>query len=151
MSADRARIDPRGPRFGAGITAVLLLVDVFLALVGAGVVATVLLAAICALFAWGAFAGIERHPSGRLFRALIRPRLQPPTELEDAAPPTFAQGVGFVITLVGVALGAFGLPAGLAVFAAMAFVAAFLNSVFGYCLGCRLYVLLLRARVIRPA
>lgn len=51
MSADRARIDPRGPRFGAGITAVLLLVDIFLALTGAGVAATVLLAAICLVFA----------------------------------------------------------------------------------------------------
>ena len=27
--------------------------------------------------------------------------------------------------------------------------AAFLNSVFGYCLGCQLYLLLVRARLIR--
>ena len=155
MSTDRARIDPRGPRFGAGITGILLLVDLFLALTGAGVAATVLLAAICGVFAWGAFAGIERHPYGRLFRAALRSplahRLQPPTELEEAAPPTFAQGVGFVITFVGVVLGAFGLTPALAVFAALAFIAAFLNSVFGFCLGCQIYVLLLRARVIRPA
>ena len=151
MSADRARIDPRGPRFGAGITGVLLLVDLFLALTGIGVAATVLLAAIWAVFAWGAFAGIERHPYGRLFRAVIRPRLQPPAELEEAAPPTFAQGVGFVITGIGVVLGVLGLTPALAVFAALAFVAAFLNSVFGFCLGCQMYVLLLRARVIRPA
>ena len=151
MTADRPRIDPRGPRFGAGITAVLLLVDLFLALTGARVAATVLLAAIAAVFAWGAFAGIERHPYGALFRRLVRPRLAPPAELEEAAPPTFAQGVGFVITLVGVLLGAFGLGTGVVVAAALAFVAAFLNSVFGTCLGCRLYVLLLRARVIRPA
>ena len=151
MTADRPRIDPRGPRFGAGITAVLLLVDLFLALTGARVAATVLLAAIAAVFAWGAFAGIERHPYGALFRRLVRPRLAPPAELEEAAPPTFAQGVGFVITLVGVLLGAFGVTPGVAVAAALAFVAAFLNSVFGYCLGCRMYVLLIRARVIRPA
>jgi hypothetical protein len=151
MSTDRPGIDPRGPRFGAGVTAVLLLVTIFLALTGAGVAATVLLAAISAVFAWGAFAGIERHPYGRLFRALVRPRLQPPTELEAPQPPTFAQLVGFVISLAGVVLGLFGLTAGVAVFATFAFVAAFLNSVFGYCLGCRLYVLLIRARVIRPA
>jgi hypothetical protein len=151
VTADRPRIDPRGPRFGAGITAVLLLVDLFLALTGARVAATVLLAAIAAVFAWGAFAGIERHPYGALFRRLVRPRLAPPAELEEAAPPTFAQGVGFVITLVGVLLGAFGVTPGVAVAAALAFVAAFLNSVFGYCLGCRMYVLLIRARVIRPA
>lgn len=151
MSADRAGIDPRGPRFGAGITAVLLLVDLFLALTGAGVAATALLAVLSAVFAWGAFAGIGRHPYGLLFRTLVRPRLRPPAELEAPEPPTFAQGVGFVITLAGVVLGLFGLTAGVAVAAAFAFVAAFLNSVFGYCLGCQLYVLLLRARVIRPA
>ncbi|MGN6443921.1 DUF4395 domain-containing protein [Amnibacterium sp.] len=151
MSTDRPPLDPRGPRFGAGITAVLLLVDLFLALTGRGVAATVLLAAICLLFAWGAFAGIGRHPYGLLFRAAVRPRLGPPAELEDAAPPTFAQGVGFVISFVGVALGAFGVLPALVVCAALAFAAAFLNAVFGFCLGCRLYVLLLRARVIRPA
>ncbi|WP_375389457.1 DUF4395 domain-containing protein [uncultured Amnibacterium sp.] len=151
MPADPDRIDPRGPRFGAGITAVLLLVDLFLALAVSGVAATVLLAAICAVFAWGAFAGIARHPYGRLFRAVIRPRLRPPAELEAAAPPTFAQGVGFVITFLGVVLGAFGLTPGLVVLAALAFVAAFLNSVFGFCLGCRMYVLGLRAGIIRPA
>lgn len=151
MSADRPPLDPRGPRFGAGITAVLLLVDLFLALTGRGVAATVLFAAICLLFAWGAFAGIGRHPYGLLFRAAVRPRLGPPAELEDAAPPTFAQGVGFVISFVGVALGAFGVLPALVVCAALAFAAAFLNAVFGFCLGCRLYVLLLRARVIRPA
>lgn len=148
MPADR--IDPRGPRFGAAITAVLLLVDLYFALTGAGARATVLLAAICAGFAWGAFAGIQRHPYGVLFRRFVRPRLGPPAEFEDAAPPSFAQGVGFVISLLGVTAGAFGLTPVLAVFAALAFVAAFLNAVFGYCLGCRMYVLLLRARIIRP-
>jgi hypothetical protein len=130
---------------------VLLLVDVFLALTGSGVAATVLLAAICAVFAWGAFAGVERHPYGALFKRFVRPRLAPPTELEEAAPPTFAQGVGFAITLIGAVLGALGLAPALAVFAALAFIAAFLNSVFGYCLGCQMYVVLLRARIIRPA
>ena len=151
MPADRARIDPRGPRFGAGITGVLLLVDLFLALTGAGLAATLLLAATCAVFAWGAFAGIGRHPYGVLFRRVVRPRLGPPAELEDAAPPTFAQGVGFAITLVGVVLGLAGLTPGLAVLAAIAFVAAFLNAVFGFCLGCWMYVGLLRAGVIRTA
>ena len=151
MPADRPPIDPRGPRFGAGITAVLLLIDLFLALTGAGAAAVVLLAAICAVFAWGAFAGIGRHPYGAVFRRFVRPRLAPPAELEEAAPPTFAQGVGFAITLVGVVLGLAGLTPGLAVFAALAFVAAFLNAVFGFCLGCWMYVGLLRAGVIRTA
>jgi hypothetical protein len=142
-------IDPRSPRFAAAITAVLLLVDLFLGLTGAGVAATALLAGLCALFAWGAFAGVKRHPWGAVYRAVLRPRLGPPTELEDPRPPTFAQGVGFVITLIGVVLGLAGLPGGVVVAATLAFVAAFLNAVFDYCLGCRMYLLLLRAGLIR--
>ncbi len=144
-----AGIDPRSPRFGAGVTAVLLLVDLFLALVGATVAAFVLLLVLALLFAWGAFAGIRRHPYGLLYRRLIRPRLAPPAELEDPAPPTFAQGVGLLVTGLGLVLHLLGVPLALPVAAALAFVAAFLNSVFGYCLGCQLYLLLVRAGVVR--
>jgi len=142
-------IDPRSPRFGAAITAVLLLIDLFLSLVGATAAAAVLLLVIALLFAWGAFAGVQRHPYGAIFRAVVRPRLAPPAELEDPAPPTFAQAVGLLVTGVGLLLFVVGVPIALPIAAALAFVAAFLNSVFGYCLGCQLYLLLVRARVIR--
>lgn len=144
-------IDPRSPRFGAGITAIFLLATIFLSLVGASVAAVIVLTAIALLFAWGAFAGIRRHPYGALFRRVIRPRLPAPTELEDPTPPTFAQGVGLVITGIGVVLGLVGLAWAVPLFAALAFVAAFLNSVFGYCLGCQMYLLGVRAGVLgRP-
>ncbi|MGA1812662.1 MULTISPECIES: DUF4395 domain-containing protein [unclassified Frondihabitans] len=144
-------IDPRSPRFGAGITAILLLATIFLSLVGASVAAVIVLTAIALLFAWGAFAGIRRHPYGALFRRVIRPRLPAPTELEEPTPPTFAQGVGLVITGIGVVLGLVGLAWAVPLFAALAFVAAFLNSVFGYCLGCQMYLLGVRAGVLgRP-
>jgi len=142
-------IDPRSPRFGAAITAVLLLIDLFLALTGATVAAAVLLLLIAALFAWGAFAGVRRHPYGLLYRVAVRPRLAPPTELEDPAPPTFAQAVGLVVTGLGLLLFVLGVPAALPIAAALAFVAAFLNAAFGYCLGCQIYLLLVRAGVIR--
>lgn len=142
-------IDPRSPRFGAAITAVLLLIDLFLALTGATVPAALLLFLIAALFAWGAFAGVRRHPYGLLYRVAVRPRLAPPTELEDPAPPTFAQAVGLVVTGVGLLLFVLGVPAALPIAAALAFVAAFLNAVFAYCLGCQIYLLLVRAGVIR--
>ncbi|MEY9953155.1 DUF4395 domain-containing protein [Leifsonia sp. EB34] len=148
--ATRPGIDPRSPRFGAGITAVLLLIDLFLALTGATAAAAVLLLlAIALLFAWGALAGVRRHPYGLLYRVAVRPRLAPPTELEDPAPPTFAQAVGLFVTGVGLLLFVLGVPAALPIAAALAFVAAFLNSVFGYCLGCQLYLLLVRSGVIR--
>lgn len=142
------QIDPRGPRFSAGITAVLLLVVIALALLGATIPALVIYIIITALFAWGAFAGVQRHPYGLIYRALVRPRLKPPTELEDATPPTFAQGVGFVITLVGLVLHFAGVPYALVIAAAAAFIAAFLNSVFAYCLGCQIYLLLVRAGIL---
>jgi hypothetical protein len=166
-----AAIDPRSPRFGAGITAVLLLVVIFTNLLAETwwvsngettwtqlslqsppqrllTPSALLFAAIVALFAWGAFAGIRRHPYGAIFRALIRPRLKPPTELEDPTPPTFAQGVGFVITGVGLVLHLAGVPYALVIAASAAFVAAFLNSVFAYCLGCQIYLLLVRAGIL---
>ena len=141
-------IDPRGPRFGALITALVLLVVIFLALVGASTPALVLLALQTLVFAWGAFAGIKRHPYGLLFKAVVRPRLGPPAALEDPAPPTFAQGVGLVVALTGVVLGLVGVPSAVPLAAAAAFLAAFLNAVFDYCLGCQLYLLLVRARIL---
>jgi hypothetical protein len=150
-------IDPRGPRFGAAITSVLLLVTVGVALVtplsasATGRLlepAALLLLVLVALFAWGAFAGIQRHPYGAVFRALIAPRLGPPHEREDPAAPTFAQGVGLLVTGVGLVLHLAGVPGALAVAAAAAFIAAFLNAAFAYCLGCQMYVLLVRAGLI---
>ncbi|WP_105034304.1 DUF4395 domain-containing protein [Cryobacterium aureum] len=147
-TSSRPKLDPRGPRFGAAITALLLLAVVFLSLTGASAAALALLAVITALFAWGAFAGAGRHPYGLLFKWLVRPRLAPPTELEDAAPPSFAQGVGLVVTLIGLALGLVGVPGAVPIAAAAAFVAAFLNAVFDYCLGCQIYLLLVRFGVL---
>jgi hypothetical protein len=141
-------IDPRGPRFGAGITAVLLLIVIGLALGNLYTAAFIVFAVVTLGFVWGTFAGIQNHPYGLLFKKLIRPRLAPPTELEDPTPPTFAQGVGFVITLIGVILYVAHLPIALPIAAAAAFIAAFLNSVFGYCLGCQLYLLLVRAGIL---
>lgn len=148
----RTGIDPRGPRFSAGITAVLLLVDIFLGVLGLSgdgsrIAAVVLLAAIAVLFAWGAFAGVQKHPYGVLYRKLVRPRLAPPSELEDPVPPTFAQLVGLIITGIGAIVALLGVAWAAPLFAALAFVAAFLNSVFGYCLGCQMYLLGVRLGV----
>ncbi|GGI47955.1 hypothetical protein BCL57_002668 [Agromyces flavus] len=147
----RSGIDARGPRFTAAITAVLLLATAVLGFGGLDLAALLLLTAITAVFAWSAVAGVARNPFGLVFRALIRPRLAPPSELEDPRPPTFAQLVGFLVTGTGVVLGLVGVTAAVPIAAALAFVAAFLNAAFGFCLGCQLYLLLVRARVIRAA
>jgi hypothetical protein len=155
-------IDPRGPRFAAGITALLLLVDVFLGLttpIGATVAeravepAFLLLVVIALLFLWGVLSP-RTAPWGALYRTLIQPRLTPPTDLEDPRPPRFAQGVGLFVVTIGLILHLAGVPWALPIAAAAAFVAAFLNAVFGLCLGCQLYLVLQRAGIVgreRPA
>ena len=140
-------IDPRGPRFGASITATLLLVNVFIAIplanapVNVEAPGYVLLVILCGLFLWGAVGGVQQHPYGLFFAKFIRPRLRKPDFVESPAGPTFAQAVGFLVTFVGVALYLAGVTVALPVAAGFAFVAAFLNAVFGYCLGCEIYLL----------
>jgi hypothetical protein len=101
----------------------------------------VLLALQALLFATGALLGVQRTPAAYLFRTLLRPRLAPPAHLEDPRPPRFAQLVGLVFALAGLA----GYLGGVTVIGALAtglaLVAALLNAVFGFCLGCELYLL----------
>jgi hypothetical protein len=122
-------VDPRGPRLAAAITTVVLVVA--LATSSGWVVA-----AQGVVFAIGAIGGLSVSPYGLLFKSLIRPRLQPPTELEPEGPPRFAQAVGLGFAIIG-AVGYFTgvTPLGIAATAA-ATLAAFLNAAFGYCLGC---------------
>jgi hypothetical protein len=73
----RTTVDPRGPRFGASITVVVLAA----ALVTAGSpVGLVLIAWQTLVFALGAFVGLYAQPYGVIFRKLICPRLTPPTD-----------------------------------------------------------------------
>ncbi|GAA3759128.1 DUF4395 domain-containing protein [Microbacterium kribbense] len=150
MSDSPRRIDPRAPRFGAVFTSVLLLVTILLALTagaGVGSAAFWLLLAVALLFAWSVL-WPRTAPWGVLYRSLVQPRLAPPAELEDARPPRFAQGVGLLVSVVGLVLSAVGVPWGLPIAAAAAFLAAFLNAAFAFCLGCQLYLLLQRAGIV---
>ena len=130
-------IDPRGPRFGALITLVVFAIVLITGSVW-------LLAAQGLVFAAGSLLGMRRSPYGLLYRWLIRPRLGPPKELEPEAPPRFAQGVGLLISVIGVIGYGTGVTAlGMAA-AAAGLIAAFLNGVFGLCLGCEMYLLIRR-------
>jgi hypothetical protein len=130
-------IDPRGPRFGALITLVVFAVVLITGSVW-------LLAAQGLIFAAGTLLGMRRSPYGLLYRWLVRPRLGPPGELEPEAPPRFAQGIGLLISVIGViGYGTGVTPLGIAA-AAAGLIAAFLNGVFGICLGCEMYLLIRR-------
>ena len=143
---DGSGIDPRGPRFTATVTAVVLAA----ALLTPPAVATWLIAVQAVCFAIGVGLGVQHTPTGLVFRSVVRPRLTPPDDLEDARPPRFAQGVGLafaVVALVGYLTGAV-LVAQIAV--GLALVAALLNAAAGFCLGCEIYLLGLRV-LRRPA
>jgi len=149
----KKEIDPRGPRFGAVITSILLLVDVYLAWDKATFpLAVSLLSVIVALFAIGALFGNSKHPYGYLYKRLIRPLLQAPKELEDSRPPQFAQFVGLLVAGAGLVFGFLGADyaLGLIIAVSAAFFAAFLNAAFNFCLGCQIWLGLARAGVIKP-
>lgn len=132
------KIDPRGQRFAAGLSTAVL---VAVLITGSGW----LLAAQMVVFGVGAVFGLTYAPYGLIYRTLVRPRLGPPSELEDEAPPRFSQWVGLVVSAIGVIGYGTGLvPLGMAA-AAAALLAAFLNAAFGLCLGCEMYVLIRRA------
>jgi len=137
-----AQVDVRGPRFGAGVTTVVLA----LALVtGSGWLVGVQ----AAVFAVGAFAGLRHAPYGVLFRLLVAPRLGPVREREPEAPPRFAQLVGLLFAAVGAAGYLLGVPVLGAVATGLALVAALLNAATGFCLGCELYLTVRRAQTAR--
>jgi hypothetical protein len=106
-------LDPRGPRFVAAVTSVVL---VLVLIFSSGWLALAQAAVFAVSVLWPRYS-----PYGLLYRALLAPRLPRPTELEPAAPVRFAQGLGLAFT--GVAL-----------------LAAFLNAAFGLCLGCEVYL-----------
>ncbi len=128
------RIDPRGMRFGAGVSAIVLVVAFLLdlpwlaALVGLNL-------AVSSLF------GTRWFLPGRAWPLVRRTLRLGPTEPEHEYPPRFAQAMG--ATFLGLATIAFvlGLPAlGWLLTAAVAGLQALL-AVTGICVGCRLYFL----------
>lgn len=130
-------VDPRGPQFAAGLTAVVLAVVLLVAPHPVGIA---LLALQTVLFAVGAGLGVARTPHAWLFRTLVRPRLSPPSELEDPEPPRFAQGVGLAFAALGLAAYVLGATLLGQIAVGFALVAALLNAVFGLCLGCEMYL-----------
>lgn len=127
-------IDPRGHRFGAGLSAGLLVVAY-------AIQAPLLVAVALASIGVSAAFGLRWSIYGAIWRRIARTlRLRPATP-EHEYPPRFAQTLGstvLVAALVAFALGA--ATAGWLLAFAVAGLQALL-AVTGYCLGCRLYFL----------
>jgi hypothetical protein len=132
-------IDARGPRFGAVITTIVLAI----ALATNNVWVIVAQAII---FAIGAIKGPQFTPYAFIFKNLVKPRLKKSGASEDVRPPQFAQTVGLLFALTAVAGSFADIDVLFTVAVAFALGAAFLNAAFNFCLGCEIYLLLLRAR-----
>lgn len=130
-------IDARGPRFTATITLVVLVIALLTQSIY--VISFQLL-----VFGIAAFIGLKKSPYGIIYRKLVQPKLRGPVPLEDQRPPRFAQLVGFLFALVAVIGLLSDANAIFTIATSFALVAAFLNSAFGFCLGCRMYLILVR-------
>lgn len=133
----RIYIDARGPRFGAVITSTVLAI----ALVTQN---KWLILAQAIVFAIGALRGPQHTPYGLIFKNFVKPRLAQPGPTEDVRPPKFAQSVGLIFALVGTAAAFTGVDLLFTIAVGAALGAAFLNAAFNFCLGCEMYLLLIR-------
>ena len=93
--------------------------------------------------------GPRLSPLGQLVTRVITPRLPFESKPVAGPPKRFAQGVGvaFSVTAAVLALG-FGLRGAAYVVLGMLAAAATLESVFAYCLGCKVFGLLMRAGLV---
>jgi hypothetical protein len=95
--------------------------------------------------------GPTLSPLGQLVTRVITPRLPVAEKLVAGPPKRFAQGIGATLS-VAAAIAHFGFGATPFALVLVAFitVAATLESVFAFCLGCQMFALLMRAKVIPP-
>jgi Domain of unknown function (DUF4395) len=129
-------VDPRQPRFGQAITG-LALAAAFLFDWPA------VLPTLAVVLGGASLVGPRANLYALLFRETRRvTRLGPPGELEEAAPPRFANGVGFVF-LAAASVAHYGFHAEMFawIMGMTVSVLALLAAVTGLCVGCELYVL----------
>jgi len=126
-------IDPRGPRVNQGVLAVGLLLGFLLDVPAA-------IPAFAVVLGLGAAFGPRRNPVIRVWSDLVRPRLGPPTELEDPRPPRFAATIGAAVLGIATVFLVLGRP-GVAWALALVVVAlAGLAAISGICVGCQIWL-----------
>ena len=132
-----ALIDARGPRYSAAITSAVLA----LALITES---SYVIGFQFAVFLSAVLFGLRRSIYGFIYRNLIQPRLSGPVPSEDQRAPRFAQLIGALFAFVALLGGVTGNSAVFLIATSFALGAAFLNAAFGFCLGCQIYLILLR-------
>lgn len=93
--------------------------------------------------------GPTLSPLGQIVTRWITPRLPIPPKFVAGPPKRFAQGIGAVLSVTAAVLAlGFGQTGTAYILLAMLAVAASLEAVFAFCLGCKIFALLIRAGVI---
>ncbi len=96
-----------------------------------------------------ALTGPTLSPLGQLVTRVITPRLPFAPKYVPGPPKRFAQGVGATLSVTALILHfGFGATGAAYVLVGMIVIAATLESVFAYCLGCKIFNLLMRLGVI---
>ena len=92
--------------------------------------------------------GPTLSPLGRLATQVAAPRLGPP-RLVPGPPKRFAQGIGAVLSLSAAVLAlGFGATTAALVLVGLVTAAATLEAAFAFCLGCKIFALLMRVGVV---
>jgi hypothetical protein len=93
--------------------------------------------------------GPKLSPLGQLVTRVVTPRRNLPPKLVAGPPKRFAQGIGAVVSVTAAVLTlGFGLHTEAYLVMGALIVAAGLESIFAYCLGCKLFSALMRVGVI---
>jgi len=132
-------IDARGPRYSAAITTTVLALALLTE-------SNYLMGFQFAVFLSAVLFGLRRSIYGLVYRNLIQPRLSGPVPTENEAAPRFAQLIGALFAFVALLGGVTGNTAMFLIATSFALVAALLNAAFGFCLGCQMYLLIVRFR-----
>lgn len=104
-------------------------------------------AALAAGFLARVLTGPSLSPFGQLATRVLAPRLGPARPV-PGTPKRFAQGIGLAVTAAATVLLATGQPVATEALLGVLLVAAGLEAVVGFCLGCRLFAVLVRAGLV---
>ena len=93
--------------------------------------------------------GPTLSPLGQIATRVVAPRLPSRKKLVAGPPKRFAQGIGATLSVTAAILAVgLGLTTAAYVLLGLLFAAAFLESVFALCLGCKIFALLMRIGIV---
>jgi len=92
--------------------------------------------------------GPTLSPLGQLVTRVVTPRLAVPERLVPGPPKRFAQGIGVVFSVTALVLTVLGQWTAAEVVLGLLGAAAFFEAAFGYCLGCKVFAVLMRVGVV---